>query len=76
MVYNIMAKYFVRFLYFFIILDIILNISLSESYSQTYLKIDNNVIPLLTPPYQLTKENIHNNTNSPIINITYVSSYP
>ena len=70
-----MNKYFIVFLYFFII-TIILNFSMSESYSQTYLKIDSNVIPLLIPPYQLTKENIHNNTNSPIINITYVPFYP
>ena len=71
-----MNKYFVIFLYFFYTIYIILNFSLSESYSQTYTKIDNNVIPLLTPPYQLTKENVHNNTNSQIINVTYVPSYP
>ena len=71
-----MNKYFVIFLYFFNVIVIISNFSLSESYSQIYLKVDNNVIPLLTPPYQLTKENMHNNTNSQIINITYVPSHP
>ncbi len=67
-----MNKSFIIFLSFFKIVFIFLNITLIESYSQQYMQIDNNVIPLLTPPYKLTKDIIHDNTISRITNITYI----
>ena len=60
----------ITFLCYFITLAIILNISYGVSYSSSYMVVDNNVIPLLIPPYEHTG-NLLNDTISPIINTTF-----
>ena len=60
----------ITFLSYFITLAIILNISYGVSYSSSYMVVDNNVIPLLIPPYKYSGYSL-NNTISPIINTTF-----
>jgi hypothetical protein len=60
----------ITFLSYFITLAIILNISYELPYSSSYIPVDNNVIPLLIPPYKNSEYSL-NNTITPIINTTY-----
>ncbi len=55
-----MNKYIIPIsLLFFSYMYIILNFNLSEIYSQKYSTIDDNVIPLLIPPYKMIKEPVN-----------------
>ena len=50
-----MKKYIIPLLLIFGFMSIILNFNLSEIHSQRYNNIDDNVIPLLIPPYKMVK---------------------
>jgi hypothetical protein len=66
-----MNNFMITFLSFFMTFTIILNINYGLSYSSSsYMEVDNNVIPLLIPPYKHS-EYLLNTTVSPIINATY-----
>ena len=65
----------ITFLSYFTMLAIILNINYGESYSSPYIKVDNNVIPLLIPPYN-QGEYLLNDSRSPIVNTTYIPLSP
>ena len=62
----------ITFLSCFMTLAIILNINYGESYLSSYIEVDNNVIPLLIPPYKHGEYSL-NYTILPIINATYGS---
>ena len=51
-------------------MTIVININFGLSYSLTYVKIDDNVVPLLIPPYKQNKD-LPNETTSKIVNVTY-----
>jgi hypothetical protein len=65
-----MNNYLITFLFCFISLTIVININFGLSYSLTYVKIDDNVVPLLIPPYKQNKD-LPNETTSKIVNVTY-----
>ena len=66
-----MNNFVITFLSYFMTLAIILNINYGVSYSSSsYMEVDNNVIPLLIPPYKHS-EYLLNTTVSPINNTTY-----
>lgn len=65
-----MNDYLITFLSCFICLTIVINIYAGLSYSLTYVKIDDNVVPLLIPPYKQNKD-LTNETMSKIVNVTY-----
>jgi len=60
----------ITFLFYFMTLAIIININYGKAYSSSYMEIDNNVIPLLIPPYKQSGY-LLNDTGSLIINTTY-----
>jgi hypothetical protein len=65
-----MNNYLITFLFCFISLTVVININFGLSYSLTYVKIDDNVVPLLIPPYKQNKD-LPNETTSKIVNVTY-----
>ena len=70
-----MNNFVITFLSYSMVLAIILNINYGESYSSPYIKVDNNVIPLLIPPYR-HGEYLLNDTISPIVNTTFIPLSP
>lgn len=51
-----MNNYLITFLFYFLTLTLTINIDFNQSYSLTYFKIDDNVVPLLIPPYKQSKD--------------------
>ncbi len=55
---------------------IILNINLYDSYAQTYLTVDDNIIPLLIPPYETVNDTVNDTVTSQTNNMVYHPRIP
>ena len=65
-----MNNYLITFLFYFITFAIVFSINSGPVYSLKYVKIDENVVPLLIPPYNHNND-LSNKNMTKIVNITY-----
>jgi hypothetical protein len=68
-----MNNYLITFLFYFVTFAIVFNINFGLVYSLKYVKIDDNVLPLLIPPYKHSND-LSNESMTKIVNITYSPS--
>lgn len=69
-----MNNYLITFLFYFVTFAIVFNINFGLVYSLKYVKIDDNVVPLLIPPYKHSND-LSNENMTKIVNITYYPSF-
>ena len=65
-----MNNYLITFLFYFVTFAIVFNINFGLVYSLKYVKIDDNVVPLLIPPYKHSND-LSNESMTKIVNITF-----
>jgi hypothetical protein len=69
-----MNNYLITFLFYFVTFAIVFSINSGPVYSLKYVKIDENVVPLLIPPYSHNND-LSNKNMTKIVNITYNPSF-